>query len=111
MNITVVTRFVKSDGWKDGFPVHCLKYEDGTYSSDYGLEKTFKEEHVYTGPIPPQLRILNKVDPKYLLGYMTFYSQVIPKGIDPRVVKALRGQCPIRGYNVFDAQAYNPQVD
>ena len=107
--LVVVTRFITADGWKDGFPINCIKYPDGSYSSIYGLEKTFREEQVYEGECPPELRMLPFVDPKYLLAHMYFYSQVVPKKIHPKIADAVRHTCPIRGFLVYDAEAYHPE--
>ena len=39
---------------------------------------------------------------------MYFYNQIIPKKLNPKVADAVKHICPIRGYNVFDAEAYHP---
>lgn len=106
--ITVVTRLISSDDWPNGFPVHCLKFSDGTYSNEYRLDETFKENLIYEGECPSELRILPYVDPKYLLGYMQFYSQIIPRKINPIIAKAVRSCCPVRNINVYDSEAYHP---
>lgn len=102
--ITVVTRFVKSDGWENGFPVNCVKYGPDKYSSMFEIDKTFREEIVYQGECPAQLRILTRVDPKFLKHYMNFYSQKVPKQLDLRVADAVRNVCN----GMFDGEAYLP---
>ncbi len=110
--IEVVVRYVKSDNWENGFPVPCIKYGNGKYSSMYEVEKTFKEDIIFQGEIPSQLRILSFVDPRYLQRYMHFYSQLVPRGLDKNVADAVRGTCPIHMFgspiHMFDHEAYHP---
>jgi len=110
--VTVVVRYVKSDSWKDGFPIPCIKYGSDKYSSMYEVEKTFKEDVIFQGEIPGQLRILPFVDPKYLRGYMHFYSQLVPHGLNKDVADAIRGTCPIHMFgspiHIFDHECYHP---
>jgi len=110
--VTVVVRYVKSDNWKNGFPVYCVKYGTDKYSSMYSIEKTFKEDIIFKGEIPAQLRILPFVDPQYLHGYMHFYSQLVPRILDKNVADAIRGTCPISimgsSIYMFDHECYHP---
>lgn len=103
--IKVVVRYIKSENHKNGFPIPCVKYGEGKYSSMFRIEDTIREEHVFTGPCPKNLRVLPSVDPKYLRGYMTYYSQRIPRGADLIVAKAVRGTC---WDDIFDGEAYHP---
>jgi len=104
-SITVVTRLVPGAAWPNGYPIHCVKYGQDKYSSMFKIEETFKEEVIYQGKCPANLRILPYVDPKYLYHYMTFFSQIIPKNVDIKVATALRGTCWDR---IFDGEAYLP---
>lgn len=103
--IKVVTRLVPGAAWPNGFPVHCVKYGQDKYSSSYGLDKTFKENVIYEGECPANLRILSFVQPQFLRHYMTFYSQRVPRNIDKIVADAVRGTC---WDDIFDREAYHP---
>jgi len=110
--VTVIVRYVKSDNWKDGFPVPCVKYSTDKYSNMFEVEKTFKEDVIFQGEIPAQLRILPFVDSRYLHGYMHFYSQFVPRILDKNVADAIRGTCPIHMFgspiHMFDHECYHP---
>ncbi len=110
--IEVVVRYIESKNWENGFPVACVKYGPGKYSNMYEVEKTFKEEVIFQGEIPPQLRILPYVDPRYLKGYMHFYSQLVPHILNKDVADAVRGTCPISMFgssiHMFDRECYHP---
>jgi len=104
-HITVVTRLVPGEAWPNGYPIHCVKYGQDKYSSMYKIEETYKEEVIYQGSCPANLRILPYVDHKYLFHYMTFFSQIIPKNIDPKVAAAVRHTCWDK---IFDSESYLP---
>jgi len=103
--ITVVTRLVPGAAWPNGFPIHCVKYGPDKYSSMYKIEETFKEDVIYQGDCPANLRILPFVQPQFLRHYMTFYSQKIPRGIDLKVAAAVRHTC---WDDIFDSESYHP---
>lgn len=111
-NVIVVVRYIESDNWKDGFPVSCVKYGQDKYSSMFRIEKTFKEDIIFQGEIPAQLRILPFVNSQYLHGYMHFYSQLVPRGLNKNVADAIRGTCPIHMFgspiHMFDHECYHP---
>jgi hypothetical protein len=102
--IKVVTRYVKSENWENGFPVVCMKFGNDKYSSNFKIEETFKEELIFEGPCPEKLRVLNRIKQKYMYHYMNFSSQIIPIGLDLKVAEAVRGTC----YNkFFDHECYD----
>lgn len=110
-NITVVKRTQIIENRPEGFEFHCLKYSDGTYSIRPTEAEKYKEDVIiYQGPCPANMRILPRVEPKYLRGYFDVYSQYVPKIInnDPilihvaRAVRSVFGS--IFGYIVGDRQ-------
>ena len=103
--IKVVTRYVPGEAWSNGFPIHCVKYSSDKYSDMYKIEDTFKEEVVFEGECPANLRILSFVQPQFLRHYMTFYSQRIPRNIDKKIAAAVRHTC---WDDIFDGEAYHP---
>lgn len=96
--IKVITRFIKSDSHLNGFPLHCLKYSDTNYSSNFGIDKVIKEETIYEGVCPSILRIMPKVDTQYLYSYINFISQLVPTSIDWKIANAVRHTC---GLSIF----------
>lgn len=103
--ILVVTRYVPGAAWPNGFPINCIKYSSDKYSSMYEIDKTFKEEIIYEGECPSNLRILPFVQPQFLRHYHTFYSQKIPHNLDLKVADAVRGTC---WNDIFDRESYHP---
>lgn len=96
--ITVICRYIANSGneispWEGGYRAYCIKYDDGTYSSDFGKDRIIKEEIIYEGICPANLKVLPKVDKKYLYHHVGVISQKIPKSVDMRIADAVRGTC------------------
>lgn len=87
--ITVVRRNIESKNWPNGFDTWAVKYSDGSYSSDYGLEDKHIEIVEYEGTLPEQAIIQPRIDINVLwYGFGTIFME-IPK-VESKELSALR---------------------
>jgi len=101
--------------------VYSFNHKDSTHFTLYTIDEKEGEEYfkdrgdgltkktIYEGNIPFDMRILPKVDPKYLKHYMQFRSQRLQNKYrkDPimcGVAKTIRGTC---WDEIYDRQTYD----